>query len=64
MTKLFVWIKGFQSPEAQIWPNGVPVDGSNKPKHIVFDKKELADNDGRSINELIKDYPCKEINND
>lgn len=54
--KYFVWIKGLAGPEAQIWheDGGKDAQGKLKP---ALKRIELQENNARTLNELIKDYP-------
>lgn len=51
----FVWIKGFQHPEAQIW-NEKLVDGNGKPKPYLFIKELAPYEENCSLNTLSEMY--------
>lgn len=52
----FVWIKGFQNPEAQIW-NEKLVDGNGKPKPYLFIKELAPYEEKFNLDDLCKFYP-------
>ena len=53
----FVWINGLCGPEPQIWRNDI-TDGVGKNKPTLFKIKLEGLDLARSIDELIKRYPC------
>lgn len=54
--KYFVWIEGLAGHEAQIWYEDGGKDGQGKLKPALK-RVELQENDIRTLDELIKDYP-------
>lgn len=56
MVKYLAWVYGLKGPTAQIW-YGKATDGNGKAKRSLS-LVELPDDDNRSLNTLIKDYPA------
>ena len=57
MTKYFVWVKGFQRPEAQIW-NEKAVDGNGKAKPYLFIKELNPIEANLSLNVISERFPA------
>lgn len=56
MSKYFVWIKGFQHPEAQIWIGDDHTDGNGKAKPFIFKRKLEPFEENLNLDSLAEVY--------